>query len=235
VIDNYDAFLGGVLALSAALNDEEALSATLQRVVELACSAIADCDLASVTYMAEGKPFTIVTTHDDAETIDQAQYDHDRGPCLEAFRTREAVSVPSIRDSNRWTEFRDRALQCDVESSFSLPLIAGDDGVGALNLYSRSAAAFDDARGNSASLFAKQAGVAVMNARLYEKARGVISNLETALDTRDLIGQAKGIIMANEKLTGDEAFEVLRQASQHRNVKLREIAVEVVETGVTPR
>lgn len=233
--DTYDAFLGSVIELTSALHNEEALTSTLQRVVDLAYGAITACDLASVTYMAEGRPFTIVTTDAEAELIDQAQYDADTGPCLDAFREKQTVSVPEMRTEPRWAEFRERALQCGVESSFSLPLIASDIGVGALNLYSRTKAGFMDVPGDAASLFAKQAGVAVANARLYERARNVIENLEAALDSRDLIGQAKGIIMANEKVTGDEAFEVLKASSQNRNVKLREVAVAVIETGLTPR
>jgi transcriptional regulator with GAF, ATPase, and Fis domain len=233
--DGYDAFLGSVIELTSALHNEEALTSTLQRVVDLAYRAITACDLASVTYMAEGRPFTIVTTDAVAETIDQAQYDADTGPCLDAFREKRTVSVPEMRTEQRWAKFRDRAIQCGVESSFSLPLIATDVGVGALNLYSRTKAGFIDVPGDAASLFAKQAGVAVANARLYERARNVIENLEAALDSRDLIGQAKGIVMANEKVTGDEAFAILKKVSQNRNVKLRGVAVEVIETGLTPQ
>ena len=232
--DSYDAFLGSVIELTSALHDEEALTSTLQRVVDLASGAIRACDRASVTYMAEGRPFTIVATDAQAQTIDDAQYGADAGPCLEAFRTKQVVVVPDISADARWSEFCERALECGIESSLSLPLVAGDAAVGALNLYSTAQAGFADVPGDAATLFAKQAGVAVANARMYDRARDVIDHLNAALDTRDLIGQAKGIIMATEKISGDEAFERLKTASQNRNVKLRDIAVEVVETGLTP-
>ena len=220
--------------LTELLVREESLETVLQRVVALARSGIGACDLASVTYMHDGPPSTIVCTDSAAEEIDQAQYDHDAGPCLEAFRTRQLVSVPSMADDDRWPAFRGAALSHGVQSSLSLPLASGNADVGALNLYGRVDHAFNSVAPNDAVLFAKQAAAAIWATRTLGNVRDLVANLEVAIQTRDMIGMAKGVIMVNEKVTPDEAFKFLQAASQQRNIKLRDIAAQVVATGTTP-
>jgi AmiR/NasT family two-component response regulator len=113
-------------------------------------------------------------------------------------------------------------------------MATGNVRVGALNLYSRRDHAFNGVPPAAALLFAKQATAAIWATRTQTTTRGVIEHLEHALETREVIGMAKGVIMVNEKVTPDDAFAVLVVASQHRNVKLRDVAAEVVETGVSP-
>jgi GAF domain-containing protein len=229
-----DAFRASFDDLTALLVAEEPLQTVLQRVVDLACTAIPGCDFASVTLMKDGVPETIVCTDPIALQIDRAQYEHDSGPCLSAFRRRMVESVPSMRDDDRWKPFREAALSQDVHSSFSLPLAAGETKVGALNLYGQQDHGFEAVAPAAALLFASQAAAAVWNARTHEQTRDLLRSLHLALETREMIGMAKGIIMANERLRPDQAFDTLRTASQHRNVKLREIADQVVATGETP-
>jgi GAF domain-containing protein len=213
---------------------EESFETVLQRIIELACSGIGACDLASITYMRETVPKTIVSTDPAAVEIDQAQYSVDDGPCLEAYRTRSVISVPSMAEDDRWEPFRTAAMDHGVQSSFSLPLATSEVHVGALNLYARKDHAFNSVPPASALLFAKQAAAAVWSVQTSEMTRGMIGHLEQALANRDLIGMAKGIIMTNEKVSRDQAFKILATASQHRNIKLHEIAAEVVDTGITP-
>ena len=228
-------------SLRAALHDlgtllvrEESLQTVLQRVVDLARGGIGECDLASVTYLKDGQAETIVSTDPLAEEIDQAQYSFDAGPCLEAIRLQELVSVPSMAEPGEWTEFRNAAMAGGVQSSFSLPLATGDVQLGALNLYGRKDHAFNSVPPDAALLFAEQAATAVWASRTLERTRDVVAHLETALSTREQIGIGVGIVMANEKMSSEEAFAKLVQVSQHRNVKLREIATEVSATGATP-
>jgi GAF domain-containing protein len=220
--------------LTALLVAEERLETVLHRVVELACSGIGACDVASVTDMTRVEPETIVSSDAIAVQIDQVQYEHDSGPCLYASRRREAVSVPSMSDGDSWQPFRDAAIGRGVHSSFSLPLAAGEVNLGALNLYSRQEHGFNSVPPDAALVFAAQAAAAVWNARTHERTREMVTGLEQALESRDVIGVAKGVIMANEKMTQDEAFKILIAASQNRNVKIRDLAVEVAETGTTP-
>jgi len=144
------------------------------------------------------------------------------------------VSVPSIAEADEWTEFRAAATAAGVRSSYSLPMATGDVRVGALNLYGRTDNAFSSVASDAALSFAKTAAAAVWASRTLERTRAVVAHLETALGSRERIGIATGIIMANDKLTPDEAFAKLVRTSQHRNVKLRDVAADVVRTGETP-
>jgi GAF domain-containing protein len=234
--DDGAAFRAALDELTALLVAEESLEVVLRRVVELACAGIGACSLASVTVVRSGRePETIAYTDPVAAQIDEAQYEHDSGPCLYALRRREVVSVPSMAADDRWTPFRERAMSQGVQSSFSLPLAAGGEQIGALNLYSREDHGFNSIPPDTALLFAAQAAAALWNARTSDRTRNLIRNLEAALETRDAIGMAKGIIMGNEKVGPDEAFQILVTASQHRNIKVSVIATEVIATGATPK
>ena len=112
-------------------------------------------------------------------------------------------------------------------SALSVPLRIREDNVGALNLYSRQQS-FDDNDERVATEFALQATVALANARAYEKSQLLVTQLEQALETRDVIGQAKGVLMQRDGCDADEAFQQLVLISQRRNVKLRDIALEIV-------
>jgi AmiR/NasT family two-component response regulator len=115
-----------------------------------------------------------------------------------------------------------------------MPLTVNGKTVGALNLYSAAIAPFTDESVELALTFAQQAAVAMANAEVYWRTYELTQNLEAALENRDKIGQAKGILIAGRKVTDDEAFDMLRRASQNRNVKLRDVADHVVRTGQLP-
>ena len=117
-----------------------------------------------------------------------------------------------------------------VTGMYSVPLRVADRTVGAINLYSMRQT-FSEEDQHLAESFAGQAAVAVANADAYHQARELAHHLEEALKSRDVIGQAKGIIMERERVTADQAFEMLRKVSQARNTKLRELAEQVVLTG----
>ena len=100
--------------------------------------------------------------------------------------------------------------------------------MGSLNLYANREDAFGDENVNVASVFARHAGVVLVNAAQYADSESMKVNLREALTTRQIIGQAMGIIMARERCGSEDAFDVLRRMSQHTNVKVRDIAAEVL-------
>ncbi|HEX2383900.1 MAG TPA: ANTAR domain-containing protein, partial [Acidimicrobiales bacterium] len=102
---------------------------------------------------------------------------------------------------------------------------------GAFNLYARKPSAFTAQDHDRGTLFAEQAAVAIANTEVYWRTYNLTQNLQTALENRDVIGQAKGILMARHGFSADEAFDELRRASQRRNVKLRDVADSVAHTG----
>jgi GAF domain-containing protein len=216
-----------LLLLARILFAGQSVSETLDAVAQLAQQNIPGCDAASVTVMHDGRPSTTVSTSDMAWNVDQHQYDSDQGPCLDAVRLRTIVRVDSYMDETRWPRLTPAALEHGVRSSLSLPLVALDEPVGALNLYSTRPAGFDRAEGIGRT-FATQAAITLANAAALQRATDLARHLSIALERRDVIGQAKGILMAQSGISSEDAFNVLRRASQRSNRKLHELAEEMV-------
>ena len=230
-----DEFTELLLSLNQLMVAEESLEDTLGRVAYLACMSGIGADTAGVTLTRDGGPATPAFYGDGALALDRAQYASDDGPCLTAFRKGETVRIYAIAtESGRWPAFVAQAAELGVQSSLSLPLTVRGETVGALNLYSRSPAPFTDAHVELARVFAQQAAVAITNAEVDWRTYNLTQNLQAALENRDRIGQAKGILIATHKLTSDDAFDLLRRTSQHLNRKLRDVADHVVSTGQLP-
>lgn len=219
-----------LLALNRLLSPDEPVDAVLQAVLDSACADVPGIDLGSVTLLRERKPKTVVCTHPDADTADQAQYRTGEGPCLQALSDQTSLMV-NLDGETRWPEFVATAMGLGIRSSLSLPLVVGKRGAGALNLYARKEDAITEASEVFGRAFATQASTAVANSVLLLEAHEALDQLREALASRDVIGQAKGILMAQERITADEAFEQLVTSSQRRNVKVRDLAERVAVTG----
>jgi GAF domain-containing protein len=212
------------------LLSEGPLDETMRRIAALAAVAIPACDLCSVSIVDGGRIVTAVSNDAKAERFDQYQYDSGDGPCMTASRTGEMQRIPALAHENRWPEFGALAFAEGLKSVMSVPLPVDHRVVGALNLYSLSGA-FEPTDDWLCEAFARQAAITLANAEAYQRAQDLASNLTIALESRDIIGQAKGIIIERRRCTTDEAFAILRETSQRRNVKLRDLAQEVIETG----
>jgi len=226
--------------------------ATLHRMVSLAVDIIPGADYAGVTRMDKRAVTTPAWSDQLVLRIDEEQYALDQGPCLSAIRLHGTFESDDLGADERWPVFGPRAAEMGIESllSFRLHTSSEDDEIkqdatarphepdavtlGALNLYARDRDAFGDADHRTGTLFAAYASVALEAAEAYTDARAQAEGLQIALESRDVIGQAKGILMAREHVTAEEAFEILRTTSQHLNVKLRELAARVAETGELP-
>jgi GAF domain-containing protein len=183
-----------------------------------------------VTLGRDGRVSTYGATHPVAERLDSYQYEAGEGPCLEAVRTGEPFVIRSFETETRWPRYIPRARAEGAVSSLSLPLGTTAGVAGALNLYALTPAqAFSDEDFAIAGRCAAQAAVVLQNAYTYHRTRDLVDELQEAVASRDLIGQAKGILMAHVHCGPDEAFHMLRRESQQRNVKLREVAAEVID------
>lgn len=206
---------------------------TLQKTVDLAVLTIDGCEAAGVLAIdQDGAPTTVTASSQLAVTIDQLQIHAGDGPCLTSAHGGSTVYVNDLIDDTRWPEFAAAAVDAGIRTVLAHALPA--DTPAALNLYASLPDAFGaDARAQ-ALLFATLARLALDSAqeRAVDAERTV--NLTEALRTRELIGQAQGILIERERITGEQAFGVLRRASQHLNVKLREVAAALVETGQSP-
>jgi len=170
-----------------------------------------------------------VFTHPEVPEIDRAQYETGRGPCVSAFETGDVFVIDSTRNEQRWPEFAAVARDHGVLSTLSLPMIINARPVGAMNLYAMTEHAFGEADIDVARQFSAQAAFVLANAQAYWDARSLSENLETAMVSRSVIEQAKGVIMNARGVDADDAFEVLVETSQTENIKLREVAQRIVE------
>lgn len=207
---------------------------TLQRVVELAVSTVEGCDFAGV-FLLQGD--TITTPHYTDPIVievDSLQHRHQQGPCLDVIAGGATVNVDDLVDDTRWPQFGPEATSAGVRSAMALSLSAiGTQG--ALNLYARLPHAFgviDKAKG---LLLSGLAGQALSAAQAHDEETQRLDNLQAALVSRAVIGQAQGILIERERITADQAFDILRRASQHLNVKLRDVAQALVDTGESPQ
>ena len=190
------AFDGSLAALSQFFVGERTMLETLTRVTEISAEAVPAADLVGITMMSDAKPATAVFSDPEAPEIDQAQYHRGDGPCLETFLSGEVRRIDSTRDETRWSEFCATCVEHGILSTLSVPLSVDGETYGALNLYSRTEAAFGPDELRTATLFAAQAAIVLANARIYWDARSRAEQLEIALGSRAEIEQAKGIIMS---------------------------------------
>lgn len=222
-------------ALTAYLNDlnrlvvsEEPVTAALDRVATLSSTFIEACDSCGVSLVEVDRVVTRAASNDRADRVDSIQYDTGVGPCLQAIADGKPVDVESFEGENRWPEFIDRAKAEGIRASYSVPLIVDEEIVGSINFYSYDRPFSADER-RMGELFATQAAVALHNAKTVSGVRDLVGQLREAVESRDVIGQAKGILMARHSLSAEEAFDELRTRSQAANRKLREVAMSVVE------
>jgi GAF domain-containing protein len=211
---------------------EEPLDVVAGRVAETAVAAIPDADVVSITVLSWPDVRTAACTDEQALELDDQQYASGQGPCLEAALTRTPLRAV-IDEEHRWPEFIEAARQAGIRASLSVPLvIAGVDGeqelAGSLNVYSYTATAFDPFDAELMRLYSVAAGQAISNASRWQKARETVTQLETALHSRSDIDMAKGALIAIHGCDPPGAFARLKDESQRRNTKLREVAREML-------
>ena len=198
---------------------------TLIEVVRAAVALIPGCDEASISVvMGHKKAFSQAASGDLPQAVDALQASLGEGPCLDAAYEQESVRVPDMASEARWPRFSAAAAAAGAAGMLSLQLYVEDDNLGALNLYSRTPGAFDDESEHVGLMFAAHAAVAFAASQKQAK-------LDRAIATRQLIGMAQGILMERHKLTPDQSFALLVRVSQHRNVKLRDVADRLVYSG----
>ncbi|HUY07031.1 MAG TPA: GAF and ANTAR domain-containing protein [Acidimicrobiales bacterium] len=209
------------------------LEQTLAQIVELSVSTIEGCEFASIS-LVEGDtvPSSI---YPDAKVIEirEIQRRLGEGPSIDATTQQVTFYAAELGSDERWPRFGPEVASLGVHSMLALPL-AAEGTRGCLNLYASRSAAFDITDRARGLLLASIAALASSFARIHEDEERRAENLHAALATRELIGQAQGILIERERITADQAFAILRQASQHLNVKLREVAQRLVDTGERP-
>jgi GAF domain-containing protein len=167
----------------------------------------------------------VATTGPIPQQLDELQQQTGTGPCLAAAQSQDVIRIEDVTTDGRWPPFATNATEAGIRSMLCLPLHVDTTTFGTLSLYAESPRAFKDVTESVARV------LAVLAAITLSESRGR-SNLQRALESRDLIGQAKGIIMHARRVTADEAFALLVRRSQETNTKLVDVAEAVVTTGI---
>ena len=214
---------------------ETDLNGVFQQVADLAKRTIPGASEVSVTLVKDKNAHTPAFTGELALAVDEAQYEAGYGPCLDAAVSTSTQHVADMSSENRWPDWTPRARKAGAHSSLSIGLPVQETVTGALNIYATEPDAFDDDALAVAHTFASYAEVAMANAYLYNAQTTLAQHMETAMRSRAVIEQAKGIIMGDRRCSADEAFTILTKLSQDTNRKLREVAVALVQRTTTPK
>lgn len=212
------------------LLSRESVQQTLDRIVAYGIELVEGCDRAGIMVVRKGQVHTLAFSDEQARESDVIQGELGEGPCWDAARQgRESYLVPDMEaDADRWPRYGPRARALGIRSMLGFKLFTDAEELGALNLYSSRTGAMTERSEQIGWLLASHAAIAFSSARSD-------AYLHQAIDSRQEIGVAMGILMERHQLPATEAFNVLSRASQETNVKLREVARQVAETGQDPR
>jgi GAF domain-containing protein len=214
--------------LGRALHVKEAdLPGTLQAILINAVDVIDGADLASINLML-GRTFVPqAVLGAKLNELDAFQKQQDAGPCIDASRDQVVIHIPEMKAEQRWPEYAELAVSRDIHSMLCMPLWVDKRRLGSISLYAHEPEAFGQRQERLANLLAALAALALVDAERTE-------NLRIGLRNRDVIGQAKGILMERHRITADAAFAMLSEASQRLNRKLVVVAEDVASTGHLP-
>jgi GAF domain-containing protein len=213
-----------IAAAARTINSRQSLDQTLQAIVQVARESVPGFEEIGISTLAKnGKVETRAATGDLVHQLDRLQYDLGEGPCVDTLREADLVAVPKLRHDQRWPRYVPAAVKLGLRSQLAVRLFLDDRGtLGGLNLYSTRSDEVSSEAAAIAELFAAHAAIALGNARERQ-------NLNDALQSRKVIGQAIGILMERYEMSEERAFAFLVRASSHSNIKLRDIAQELVE------
>jgi GAF domain-containing protein len=202
------------------------LEETLRQIVDTATLSFNHLDQVTISSIdSKGKMHTLAASADLARRLDRVQYDLDEGPCVDGMKQPSGapLAAPSIQQSDQWPNYLPEAVANGVRSQLAVRLYLDDAGtIGGLNMYSTTSDDIDPEDASIAELFAAHAAVALGSAR-------EVDNLNQALASRKTIGMAMGLVMHEYTLTEAQAFAFLVRTSSTSNVKLRDIASQLVQ------
>lgn len=230
--------LGSFAKLAGELFGSDGLADVLPQVLKFTVDTVAGCDWASITQWRHERVTDPVASDPIAAKLDEVQFRGGLGPGPEALQSREPIYAPRLVDPGRWPVLAAAAEECGVASAVSHGLFVRQPGqwsaLGVFTLYSQVPDGFSEECLEFGSILAAFVAVAVAQSRRSADVGRREAALHRALSTRDVIGQAKGILMERQRLSAGEAFDLLRRASQRLNRKVTEVAHHLAETGEIP-
>ena len=220
----------GMAEVQGLLLDSPDLTTFLGQLTKVAAAEMSRHGAAhcSITLFRDRRHSTAAFSDDSVVTLDETQYGSLEGPCLAALRTERVVETQDLQHDERWPKYRRAALDQGIRSVLAVPIVLGPGARAALNCYAEQAGAFDSEARASAEAYANLVSSSMLLAVRIATEAERATDLETALESRTAINLATGIIMAQMGCSQQKAVDILRQASNHRNVKLRDIAAQVL-------
>ncbi|GHE92105.1 transcriptional regulator [Amycolatopsis deserti] len=207
-------------ALSAVvrtLEPEPDVEQTVANIVKAVAATVPGTEDAGISLLEAGSLKTVAPSSERVARLDELQHQLGEGPCVDAVFADVIYRTGDIAADQRWPKFGDAAAELGINSMLAIRLYTGKTLLGALNLFSSERDAFDESAAHVGGLFAAHAAVALAGSRAQ-------AQLRTALESRDVISMAKGILMERHRVTDDQAFDLLVRASQNTNRKLHEVA-----------
>jgi GAF domain-containing protein len=214
--------------VSKLVRTQRSLPAKLETVVAIAKRTVPNCHAAGVCLMVDGEPTTAAVTDHLAVEIDLVQYDTGEGPCLAAIEGSNVIRIDVLDQDDRFDHFAPGALAHDVNSILSIPLVARDRTVGALNMYSRSVNAFDAESQAAVQPLAEYAAEVISTSPLYAYSLDMVDGLVESLEDQGVIAQAVGVLMATEQQSLAEATDRLRSLALNGGESMRTAADRVI-------
>lgn|SRR6185437_13112771 len=225
----------GLRGVAGLVADAHGVSELLREVAEFAVQAIPGVDATGVALIDARHygPAVQRSTADFVYEIEHVQYDElNEGPGVTCIQSRRATVSGSLGSDKRWPHFGGRVARMGVHSALSLPMIVGDEVIGAINSYANERDSFGEHAVRLGTQFAGPAAVSIYNAQLLSRARERTEQLQRALDSRAVIDQAIGIVRSRSGVDAQVAFDRLIRMSQAENVKLHVLAERMVEEAV---
>lgn len=225
-----EAYLRSVEELLALLLEETPFGELLEQVLELTQRAVDRVDGVAVTVRRwSGRTDTAAASSEEARRLDEIQRERGAGPCVDTMDSGLEHASEDLRDDERWGRaLAETADRTGLIAVLAVPLVAGGETIGALNVFSRTPGGIDDEAVTTVRSIAAPVAATLANARAYHRVEQLGEQLREALSTRAVIEQAKGILMVRAAIDDEQAFALLRRTSQHQNRKLRDVAASVV-------
>ncbi|CAM5393634.1 ANTAR domain-containing protein OS=Streptomyces violarus OX=67380 GN=FHS41_004154 PE=4 SV=1 [Streptomyces violarus] len=219
--------------LDQAMVRSSGLDTLLRDLTDRAVQEVPGAAACSITVSRGGRLLTLAGSDGLPSGLDQRQYENGSGPCVDAAETGAEQYAPDLASESRWPAYTRYALSAGVHCVLAVPIAVEGETGAAINLYGVRAGTLDQGR-DAARAFAARAGDVINVALRIERRRQSVADVRTALLSRSVIDQAIGILMAQERINARDALERLRRASQHRNVKLRDLCGQLVAKVSAP-
>jgi hypothetical protein len=224
-VTTFELAADAIAAAAGTLHHPERLDEVLQQIATATRDALPEFDLVGISTLNGKNVVTRAATDPKVYELDKLQYSEDEGPCVDTLGKAHLVLAPQLQHEQRWPHYVPKALQLGLRSQMAIKLTLDDAGtLGGLNMYSTTSDDIDRDAASIAELFACHAAIALGGARH-------VTNLNQALHTRKVIGQALGILMERYQMTEDRAFAFLVRASTSSNIKLHTIAQQLVDAA----